>query len=170
VFINAPGAFGYPDTTWGARIKFQPVKQFYSMVGAYNGDPTLKNGVHHGLDFSMRGPLFLIAEVGFSRSYSKGLPNSSSNLKFVGYYNGGTSAVFGSGVGSRPFETERGRYGLYIVGDQVLWRFGDSAQSRHLGAFGAFTLAPNQHINKVPHFFDTGLVTLGPLRRRPKDF
>lgn len=46
LFLNAPGAFGYPDTTWGARIKFQPVKNFYAMVGAYNGDPTLHTYLH----------------------------------------------------------------------------------------------------------------------------
>jgi hypothetical protein len=34
IFLNAPGAFGYPDTTWGARVKLQPVKQFYAMAGA----------------------------------------------------------------------------------------------------------------------------------------
>src|SRR6516164_520177 len=44
LFFNAPGAFGYPDTTWGARIKFQPYKRFYTMVGAYNGDSALKDG------------------------------------------------------------------------------------------------------------------------------
>jgi hypothetical protein len=38
VFLNAPGAFGYPDTTWGARIKVQLEKRFYAMVGAYNVD------------------------------------------------------------------------------------------------------------------------------------
>ena len=39
LFLNAPGAFGYPETTWGARIKFEPAPQFYAMAGAYNGDP-----------------------------------------------------------------------------------------------------------------------------------
>ena len=69
LFLNAPGAFGYPETTWGARIKLEPVPQFYAMAGAYNGDPTVKDGSHHGLDFSLRGPLFAIGEVGFRRNY-----------------------------------------------------------------------------------------------------
>src|SRR5262249_17742043 len=59
LFLNAPGAFGYPNATWGARVKYEPVNQFYVMVGAYNGDPKLKEGKRHGVDFSMRGPLFL---------------------------------------------------------------------------------------------------------------
>ena len=57
-----------------------------------------------------------------------------------------------------------------MVGDRVLWRWGDSEQRRHLGAFGAFTFAPDQSVNKLPYFFDTGLVAYGPFRRRPKDF
>jgi porin len=64
LFLNTPGAFGYPDTTWGARVKVEPIKQFYVMAGAYNGDPTLKQGALHGLDFSLRGPSFLIGESG----------------------------------------------------------------------------------------------------------
>src|SRR5262249_31993193 len=35
IFLNAPGAFGYPLTTWGARVKFEPVESFYVMVGCY---------------------------------------------------------------------------------------------------------------------------------------
>jgi porin len=169
IFLNAPGAFGYPDTTWGARIKFKPAKQFYMMIGAYNGDPNLKDGSHHGLDFSMRGPLFFIGELGFRRNH----PNSSTpsgNLKFGGYYNGGTWPTFGSGIANQPTETEHGRYGLYILGDKTLSRWGDAEANRHLGSFGAFTFAPNQSVNKLPYFFDTGLVAYGPSRRRPKDF
>ena len=170
LFLNAPGAFGYPDTTWGARIKFQPATRFYTMVGVYNGDPTLKDGTHHGLDFSMRGPVFLIGEAGFRRSYPKVPSSFSRNIKFGAYYNAGAATTFASGVAGQPFETERTRYGLYVLGDQVLSRWGDSEQNRHLGAFGAFTSAPDQHVNKVPYFFDAGLVAYGPLRSRPKDF
>jgi porin len=169
VFLNEPGAFGYPDTTWGARIKFKPARQFYTMVGAYNGDPNLKDGIHHGLDFSMRGPLFMIGELGFRR-YSPNSSNPSGNLKFGGYYNGGTSAAFGSAIAGQHAKTEGGRYGLYILGDKTLLHWGDSGANRHLGAFGAFTFAPNQDVNRVPYFFETGLVAYGPFRRRPRDF
>jgi porin len=169
IFLNAPGAFGYPDTTWGARVKFRPARQFYTMVGAYNGDPNLKGGTHHGLDFSMRGPLFLIGELGFRRNYANS-STPSGNLKFGGYYNGGTRPTFGSGIKGQPTETGGGRYGLYILGDKTLVRWGDSDSNRHLGAFGAFTFAPDQAVNKVPYFFDTGLVAYGPSRRRSKDF
>jgi porin len=170
IFLNAPGAFGYPDTTWGARIKFQPVKRFYAMIGAYNGDPRLKQGGRHGVDFSMRGPLFLIGEFGFRRNYEQASTGRAGTLKLGGYYNGGTSQTFSSGLNGSPSKTVQGRYGLYVLGDQVLVRWGESAQDRHLGAFGAFTVAPDSRVNKVPYFFDTGLVMYAPFRRRAKDF
>jgi porin len=160
-FLNAPGAFGYPDTTWGARIKFAPVKRFYAMVGAYNGDPALKQGARHGLDFSLHGPLFVIGEFG--------LRGSSGNLKFGGYDNAGTANTFLSPP-DRPRQTSSDRRGVYVVGDHVLLRFGDPSQDRHLGLFGAFTAAADQRVNPFPYFFDTGLVMYGPSRRRPKDF
>src|SRR5262249_1279167 len=52
IFLNAPGAFGYPLATWGARVKFEPVESFYAMVGCYNGDPDLKGGDRHGVNFT----------------------------------------------------------------------------------------------------------------------
>jgi porin len=160
LFFNAPGAFGYPDTTWGARIKFAPVQRFYTMVGAYNGDPALKQGARHGFDFSLHGPPFVIAEFG--------LRAASGNLKFGGYYNGGSARIFATAP-NRPPETSSDRYGLYVLGDHVLRRFGDPHQDRHLGVFSAFIAAPDQHVNQVPYFFDIGLVMYGPSRRRPKD-
>ena len=124
---------------------------------------------HHGLDFSMRGPVFLIGEAGFRRNDPSHPSTFSRNIKFGAYYNGGAVPTFGSGVAGRPFETARTRYGLYVLGDQVLSRWGDAEQNRRLGAFGAFTSAPDQRVNKVPYFFD-GLVAYGPLRSRPQDF
>lgn len=161
IFLNAPGAFGYPDTTWGARIKFMPVKRFYAMVGVYNGDPALKQGTQHGLDLSMRGPPFVIGELGFR--------GTSTNLKFGGYYNGGTAVAFAS-TPDTSSAISADRYGVYVVADRNLLRFGDATQDRHLGVFGAFVSSPDQHVNKVPYFFDTGFVLYGPSRSRPKDF
>jgi porin len=161
IFFNAPGAFGYPDTTWGARVKYTPVKRFYGMVGVYNGDPAVKQGKRHGLDFSMHGPPFVIGELGFN--------GRSSNLKLGGYYNGGTAAAFVN-TPDRSSAISGDRYGVYVVADRALLRFGDPAQDRHLGIFGAFVASPEQRVNKVPYFFDTGFVLYGPSRTRPKDF
>jgi porin len=170
IFLNAPGAFGYPLTTWGARVKFEPVESFYAMVGCYNGDPDVKDGDRHGVDFTLRGPPFVIGEVGYRRNYGKDATGLPGNVKLGAYFNGGSAEVFDSGLAGRPSETVRARYGFYVLGDQALARWGDPTEKRHLGAFAAFVCAPDQRVNQVPYFFDAGLVAYGFLPSRPRDF
>jgi porin len=170
IFLNAPGAFGYPLTTWGARVKFEPLESLYAMVGCYNGDPDLKDGDRHGVDFTLRGPPFVIGEVGYRRNYGKDATGLSGNVKLGAFFNGGSAAVFDSGLSGRPGETVQARYGCYVVGDQALVRWGDPAEKRHLGVFGAFVAAPDQRVNQVPYYFDAGVVAYGFLPSRPRDF
>jgi porin len=170
IFLNAPGAFGYPLTTWGARLKFEPVESFYAMAGCYNGDPGVKEGNRHGVDFTLRGPLFLIGEIGYRRNYGKDATGLPGNVKLGAYFNGGSAEVFGSGLAGQPGETVQARYGFYLLGDQALVRWGDPAQKRHLGAFAALVCAPDQRVNRVPYFIDAGLVVYGFLPSRPRDF
>jgi porin len=151
LFLNAPGAFGYPDTTWGLRVKVEPIQQFYVMAGIYNGDPNLKSGERHGVDFSMHGPPFVIGEVGLRRNYGRDAQGLSGNLKVGAWEDGG-------------------RYGVYILGDHELLRWGASRQHRHLGLFGALVFTPDPRGNTVPVFLDGGLVLYGPTRRRANDF
>jgi porin len=170
IFLNAPGAFGYPLTTWGARIKYEPVEQCYAMVGCYDGDPSLKDGEKHGVDFSLRGPAFVIGEVGFRSNYGKDATGLPGNLKFGAYFDGGAADVFGTGLQGSPPETVQGRYGFYVLGDQALLRWGERDEKRHLGVFAALVCAPDQRVNPVPYFFDTGLVAYGFLQNRPRDY
>jgi porin len=170
IFLNAPGAFGYPLTTWGARVKLEPVESFYAMVGCYNGDPVVKEGDRRGVDLTLRGPPFVIGEVGYRRNYGRDAVGLPGNLKLGAYFNGGSAEVFGSGLAGHPNETVLARYGFYILGDQALARWGDPAEKRHLGAFAAFVCAPDQRVSAAPYFFDAGLVAYGFLPRRPRDF
>src|SRR5262245_38657201 len=140
------------------------------MAGCYNGDPGVKQGDRHGVDFTLRGPPFVIGEVGFRRNYGKDAVGLPGNVKLGAYFNGGSAAVFGSGLAGQPGETVWARYGFYVVGDQTILRWGDPAQKRHLGAFASFVCAPDQRVNQVPYFFDAGLVAYGFLPGRPRDF
>jgi porin len=170
IFLNAPGAFGYPLTTWGARVKFEPVESFYAMVGCYNGDPEVKEGDRHGVDFTLRGPALVIGEVGYRRNYGKDAAGLPGNVKLGAYFNAGNAEIFGSGLANQPSATVQARYGFYLLGDQAIMRWGDPAEKRHLGAFAAFVCAPDQRVNELPYFFDAGLVAYGLLPNRPRDF
>jgi porin len=170
IFSNAPGAFGYPLTTWGARVKVEPVESFYAMLGCYNGDPTIKDGNRHGVDFTLRGPPFVIGEVGYRWNYGKDTTGLPGNAKLGAYFNGGSTEVFNSGLAGQSSELASARYGFYTLVDQALARWGDPAEKRHLGTFVAFVSAPDQRVNQLPYFFDAGIVAYGFLPCRPRDF
>lgn len=104
--------------------------------------------------------------AGISKKNPSRLPG---NFKVGGYYNGGSVTEFAAAPAGPP-KTERGRSGFCVVADQALVHWGNSTKDRHLGVFGALTAAPDQRVNRVPYFFDTGLVAYGPSSKRPRDF
>ena len=183
VFLNAFGAAGYPRTTWGTRLRYSPTKRFYAQAGGYNADTQQLDGSHHGVDFSIRGPLFTIGEVGFRR-FPQGDEDSrpARNIKAGGFYTGGTHYNISSGA----LKPVRGLYGFYALGDQQIWRlklpsgtpraetelsrWGDAERQRHVGAFASVVVIPEPRTNVMPYFFNVGVVSYGPSPQRPRDF
>jgi porin len=105
-----------------------------------------------------------VGEVGFRFNQKEGDAGLPGNVKFGGYVLGGEVEEFGS------TDEGSGRYGFYVVGDQMLVRFGGASDERHLGIFGSIVVAPDQEVSAMPYFFSTGLVAYGPFESRPKDF
>jgi hypothetical protein len=64
ILLDAPGMQAYTGT-WAALAKVKPTRRSHVMVGVYNGDPEMRNIDHHGVDLSLRGPVFVIGEVGY---------------------------------------------------------------------------------------------------------
>ncbi|WP_420238653.1 carbohydrate porin [Telmatobacter bradus] len=160
LFFNANGAAGYPHTTWGARVRYHFDHGVYAAAGAYNGDPRQRQGYQHGIDMSVRGPLFTIGEVGWSQR------GNTTNVKLGGYYNGGTYTK----LAGTTEQNATGLYGLYTVVDHQLLSFGNAqGVHRHLGVVGTFTAEPQQRVNTVPWFFDGGFAAYGPFAARPHD-
>jgi porin len=183
VFFNVSGAAGYPRTTWGTRLRYSPTKRFYAQAGGYNADTQPLGGSHHGIDFSIRGPLFAIGEVGFRR-FAQADDDSRPirNIKAGGFYTGGTHYNVSSGV----LNPVRGLYGFYALGDQQIWRlklpsgtpraeaelsqWGDAERQRHVGAFASVVVIPEPRTNVMPYFFNVGAMSYGLSPQRPRDF
>lgn len=163
IFYNAPGALGYPATTWGARARYQPKGDVYVMAGVYNADPEVGLANRHGLDFTLAGPAFGIAEVGWIRNQEPGATALPGNLKLGAFVLGGEVPAYGSGTPAT------GRHGFYLVADQALARLGNPGDGRQLGVFGSLVSAPNQRVSPMPVFFSTGVVAHGPIASRPRD-
>jgi porin len=162
ILLDAPGMQAYTGT-WAALGKVKPTKRSHVMAGIYNGDPAMRDIKHHGLDFSMRGPLFVMGEVGYTFN---GLPGESQrlgNYKVGGWYDHSTLTDFVSGakkVGSAGF------YGLF---DQVLLPFGTPGRNRGFGIFGSVTVATDSHVQQLPLYYTAGVSARGLFDARPRD-
>lgn len=177
IFKNAPGMSAYPRATWAVRTTFktQPEK-FYLMGGLFNGDPTLGENSKHGVDFSMRGPLFAVAELGYRRNRSQdstGLPGNyklgvyhdhNSYLSFLYDEAGGLAPVTGL-----PPLTIRGNTGYYVLMDQMFYREGGAGTHQGATAFFSFLIAPDESISNMPIFINGGVIYEGLFPSRPND-
>jgi len=168
IFENVPGMTSYPVATWGARVRVQPAETLYAMAGVFNGDPTVGNNDKHGLDWTMRGPLFAIAEIGYLRNQGKGASGLPGNYKLGGYYNGGEFPRFVGGTAGGPAPVVQGNAGFYILADQMIYR-GGGPNPPSLTPFVSIVVGPNIAINTMPIFVDGGLVYRGLIPGRAND-
>jgi porin len=178
IFVNAPGMSGYPNATWGTLVKVRPTDRSYVMGGLYNGDASIRDLNNHGLDFSMDGPLFAIAEVAYQRHQLAGDRGNVGNYKFGAWFDGNdfpdlAAQALGSAVpvlGVVP-DLHEGNFGFYSVCDQVLIPFSARNEEilRGLGVVGAVVIAPDESLSQMPYFFNAGVAARGISARRPRD-
>src|SRR6266511_3817319 len=161
IFFNSPGMTAYPNDTWGALVKVRPTARTYIMAGVYNGDPSIRDNSNHGVDFSMDGPLFAIAEIAYQPNSLPGDRGLLGNYKVGFWYDNSRFTDFNTS------EFELGNWGFYTLFDQVLVRFGEQGSHRGFGIAGSFLVSPDQSISRMPYFFTAALVTRGIFRSRP---
>jgi porin len=162
ILLDAPGMQAYSGT-WAALGKVKPTKRSHVMVGIYNGDPAMRDIKHHGVDLSMRGPLFVMGEVGYRFN---GLPGDSQrlgNYKVGAWYDHAKLTDFESGA------SKVGSWGFYGLFDQVLIPFGSPGSNRGFGVFGSVTVAPESHVQQLPLYVTAGVSARGLFDARPRD-
>ena len=162
IILDAPGMSAYYGT-WAALGKVKPTRRSYVMAGIYNGDPAIRDNKYHGVNLSLKGPLFAISEAGYQIN---GLPGDSQrlgNYKVGAWYDHSKLTDFESGA------SKRGSWGFYGLFDQVLFPFGPPGSNRGFGVFGSVTIAPDSHIQQLPLFFTAGVSARGLFDARPRD-
>jgi porin len=179
IFLNAPGMSAYPNATWGAELKVQTTDRTYVHGGVYNGDIEHTHQLHdHGLDWSMRGPLFAIGEAVYQVNQLKDDPQYPGNYKFGMWYDGHSYQDFATqtlgskasslGIVSRVRDGNFGFYGLF---DQVVYTFSSPYEKilRGIGVTGCVQAAPLQDRSQMPLFFEAAILARGIFRQRPRD-
>jgi len=169
IFFNAPGMSAYPNATWGTTLKVKPTPRTYVLAGVYNGDPTIRADDHHGMDLSMNGPIFLMAEAGYQRNGLQGDTGLIGNYRVGAWYDNSSYQDYQTVGFGTPTGSQRGNWGLYTLVDQVLIAFGDRSRNSGLGVTASALVSPNQNISQLPYFFTAGVVARGFLEARPYD-
>jgi porin len=157
----------YPNTAWGARVSWSPVKAFYAMGGTYNTRTDFRQNKFHGVDFSIHpdSGVIGIGEVGV-HPHNIGPDGLFTSLpgdyKVGGYWDTEPVTVFSTG------ERDRGTGGFYLAFDQMLWREPDSTPDQGIYQWFAFHWAPSER-NPQDRFFTWGLVYPGMIPGRDTD-
>ncbi|MBX3380665.1 MAG: carbohydrate porin [Phycisphaeraceae bacterium] len=163
IFFNAPGMTAYPNATWGAVATWKATQRFSIMTGIYNGDPNIRQTHYNGVNFSLNGPAFVMAELHYQHNGLAEDTGPVGNYKLGGWYDNSTYTDFVSSA------TSRGNWGIYGLFDQLLIPFGDREESRGLGVTGSALFSPDQSISTMPYFFTAGVVARGVFEVRPDD-
>ena len=89
------------------------------------------------------------------------------DLRIGGYYDNSAAPDFGAPVNG-PEQLMSGRWGLYLLADQMIWREGGPSSSRGFNLFAGFTYAdPSTAL--IQYFWEAGLVKKGTFPGRDND-
>ncbi|HWE22727.1 MAG TPA: carbohydrate porin [Myxococcales bacterium] len=169
IFFNSPGMTAYPAATWGAVVKVKPTRRTYAMGGVYNGDPSIRDNSHHGADFSLNGPVFVIGEIGYQRNGLPGDDGLIGNYKAGFWYDDSQYTDFTTVGPGQTSASSRGNWGIYGQFDQVLVRFGGPGSVRGFGITGSILASPDDSVSQLPIFANAALVLRGLLAARATD-
>jgi porin len=169
IFFNAPGMTAYPNAAWGVLARFKPTKRYYLMGAVYDGDPSVRANAHHGMDWSMHGPAFYIAEAGYQFNGQPGDTGLLGNYKVGAWYDNAVYPEYSTQGPLLTGQTTRGNWGFYTLFDQMVYRFDKSIHDQGIGIFGSFLASPNQNTSQLPYFFTAGVAALGLFPGRPND-
>ncbi len=163
--LNVPAFFPPPMAQWGVMARLEPGEGFYLQAGAYNADPSVRADDANGIDFvfNPQDGLLTIGQVGLRRDPGRGEPGLPGHVALGGFFD---SSAYDRLEGPGQ---ERGNYGFYLMGEQMLYREQAAPSPQGLSAWAALTVLPDQEINTMPFAGYGGLQYRGLFEGRPED-
>lgn len=153
----------YPVSAPGFRVTWSPTEAVILRAAVFSGDVGTTASNPHGtrFDFSGKNGLGLFEEIAWTTHLVDDLPGV---YKLGGFYNSKTFDDL------RHTGTHHGNYGLYVIGDQQIWREGtsESAAAQGLAVFGRFAIAPPDR-SLVVYDTEAGVTYTGLFPRRDSD-
>jgi porin len=163
---NVPGFTSDPNATWGGRLILRPRDTVSLSAGAFYSDPTLDqltaNGTEFGIDTN--AGYFLIGEAAYYLNHDKGATGLPGRYRLGGYYDSNRYTYLDD-----RRRGERGNSGVYVIGEQMVYREAEPGKPQGLSLFAAVLYAPRERINPLPYFAVAGLTYRGLVPARDAD-
>ncbi len=155
------GWYNYPNARWGAAVRFKLRPDVTIRTGVYQVNPRLndEDNAWHPFAGGTTG-VVLPLEVEYDPGAGKDSRVLPGHYKLGFYYD--TSRVTMQGGGG----TVKGRHGVYLLADQMIWR--DGKGPRGLSLFGQATFNP-QETGQITRWYAAGLVKNGTFKGRDTD-
>src|SRR5438034_5879713 len=163
---NVPGVTADPNATWGGRVAVRPTPALLLSTGAFYSDPTLNQLTANGTEFGITSAAgyFVVGEIGYLVHAENNAPGLPGRYRLGGYYDSNQYVSL-----SNPGHQQTGNYGLYVMGEQMVFREGAPGSAKGLSLFGALIYAPQASINPLPWFGSAGASYRGLLPGRDRD-
>jgi porin len=159
------GWYNYPNARWGAAIRYQLRPALLLRTGVYQDNPRLGDKENAFKPFAAGTAGVLLP---LELEYAPGSAPQSTALP--GHYKLGvfydTARAKRQGEVGTMRGTVDGRYGMYLLADQMILRQGRSG--RGLSIFGQFTANPRESA-QITRWYAAGLVKTGTFAGRDAD-
>ena len=163
---NVPSVTADPNATWGGRVVARPSGAFTLAAGAYYSDNTLDQLTANGTEFgiSKSNGYFVIGEVTYRLNLEKSDTGLPGRYRVGGYYDSNQYVSL-----TNPARTQTGNYGVFLFGEQMVYRDGGPGSAKGLSLFGGIVYAPQERFNPLPWFATAGVNYRGLVPGRDKD-
>lgn len=155
------GWYNYPNARWGAAVRYRLAPEVVLRTGVYQDNPRLGDKKNAFRPFaSGTAGVMLPLEVEYapgSAPHGTALPG---HYKLGVYYDSARVARQGESG------TVGGRYGMYVLADQTIWREGRGG--RGVALFGQFTANPRASA-QITRWYAAGVVKTGTFAGRDAD-
>jgi porin len=163
--VSLPSSSGwsdYPLAHWGGRVRLNLPGDIYVETGVYDVDPddALRQ---NGFDLTFHNSTGVLVPIEFNKTVYLGAANMPGHYKIGGYFDSSTAPDT-----ANPEMTYSGRYGGYILADQMVWSF-EPGTDRGLVVVADATVS-DQRTSPMPAYFVFALIAQGPFAIRPHDF
>jgi len=158
---NDSGWTDYPNSRWGGEAIVNLPHDIYAETAVVDVNPTY--ALHrNGLKFSLEGSTGVLFAQEFGKTVQLGPAHMPGHYKIGAYYD--TSSVPGI---ANPQLTYSGRYGGYVLADQMVWSF-EPGTNRGLIVVGNATVN-DKRTAQIGPYITAALIAQGPFAARPHD-